>query len=171
VRCTSAGAERRGGGLCADPAYVVIPQAEKKKTRSILSGVKQLRRVETLIECELCVQRCRILWPMVGQYPQRHAPLRMGRRPHDCLKRRGSNVKKGRRRPPTYGFRDNCSKGHPESCGGGAKCFGGIYTSTNHDMIHDLGKKSKIQRLKHHQCWIPGKYPGPLPGTSAVLSQ
>jgi hypothetical protein len=33
VCCTSAGAERRGGVLCADPAYVVIPQ-EKKKSRS-----------------------------------------------------------------------------------------------------------------------------------------
>jgi hypothetical protein len=31
VRCASAGAERRGGGLCADPAYVVIPQEKKKK--------------------------------------------------------------------------------------------------------------------------------------------
>jgi hypothetical protein len=29
--CASAGAERRGGVLCADPAYVVIPQAKKKK--------------------------------------------------------------------------------------------------------------------------------------------
>jgi hypothetical protein len=31
VRCASAGAERREGGLCADPAYVVLPQAKKKK--------------------------------------------------------------------------------------------------------------------------------------------
>jgi hypothetical protein len=31
VRCASTGAERRGGGLCADPAYVVIPQAKKKR--------------------------------------------------------------------------------------------------------------------------------------------
>jgi hypothetical protein len=31
VRCASTGAERREGGLCADPAYVVIPQAKKKK--------------------------------------------------------------------------------------------------------------------------------------------
>jgi hypothetical protein len=30
VCCASAGAERRGGVLCADPAYVVIPQAKKK---------------------------------------------------------------------------------------------------------------------------------------------
>jgi hypothetical protein len=29
VRCASAGAERREGGLCAGPAYVVIPQAKK----------------------------------------------------------------------------------------------------------------------------------------------
>jgi hypothetical protein len=28
VRCASAGAERREGGLCAGPAYVVIPQEE-----------------------------------------------------------------------------------------------------------------------------------------------
>jgi hypothetical protein len=34
VRCASAGAERREGGLCADPAYVVIPQEKKKKKRS-----------------------------------------------------------------------------------------------------------------------------------------
>ena len=27
--CASAGAERRGGVLCADPAYVVIPQGKK----------------------------------------------------------------------------------------------------------------------------------------------
>jgi hypothetical protein len=31
VRCVSAGAERRGGGLCTDPAYVVIPQAKKRR--------------------------------------------------------------------------------------------------------------------------------------------
>jgi hypothetical protein len=31
VCCASAGAERRGGVLCAGPAYVVIPQAKKKK--------------------------------------------------------------------------------------------------------------------------------------------
>jgi hypothetical protein len=31
VRCASTGAERREGGLCADPAYVVIPQAKKQK--------------------------------------------------------------------------------------------------------------------------------------------
>jgi hypothetical protein len=31
VRCAGVGAERRGGGLCADPAYVVIPQAKKKQ--------------------------------------------------------------------------------------------------------------------------------------------
>jgi hypothetical protein len=30
VCCASAGAERRGGVLCADPAYVVIPQAKKQ---------------------------------------------------------------------------------------------------------------------------------------------
>jgi hypothetical protein len=30
VRCASTGAERREGGLCASPAYVVIPQAPKK---------------------------------------------------------------------------------------------------------------------------------------------
>jgi hypothetical protein len=30
VRCASAGAERRGGVLCAGPAYVVIPQAGGK---------------------------------------------------------------------------------------------------------------------------------------------
>jgi hypothetical protein len=30
VRGASAGAERRGGVLCADPAYVVIPQAKTK---------------------------------------------------------------------------------------------------------------------------------------------
>jgi hypothetical protein len=30
VRCASAGAERREGGLCADPAYVVILQAKKE---------------------------------------------------------------------------------------------------------------------------------------------
>jgi hypothetical protein len=34
VRCASAGAERRGGGLCADPAYVVIPQAKKKRRQN-----------------------------------------------------------------------------------------------------------------------------------------
>jgi hypothetical protein len=33
VRCASAGAERRGGVLCAGPAYVVIPQAKKKKKK------------------------------------------------------------------------------------------------------------------------------------------
>jgi hypothetical protein len=33
VRCASTGAERRGGGLCADRTYVVIPQAKKKKPR------------------------------------------------------------------------------------------------------------------------------------------
>jgi hypothetical protein len=43
-------------------------------------------------------------------------------------------------------------------------------------MIHDLGKKSKIQRLKHHQCRIPGKYPnlhrkyGPLQDLSGPVS-
>jgi hypothetical protein len=31
TRCASTGAERRGGGLCADPAYVVIPQAKEKE--------------------------------------------------------------------------------------------------------------------------------------------
>jgi hypothetical protein len=31
VCCASAGAERRGGVLCADPAYVVIPQEKKEK--------------------------------------------------------------------------------------------------------------------------------------------
>jgi hypothetical protein len=34
VRCASTGAERRGGGLCAGPAYVVIPQAKKKEKKS-----------------------------------------------------------------------------------------------------------------------------------------
>jgi hypothetical protein len=31
VRCVSAGAERREGVLCVAPAYVVSPQAKKKK--------------------------------------------------------------------------------------------------------------------------------------------
>jgi hypothetical protein len=35
VHCASAGAERRGGVLCADPAYVVIPQEETKKANGI----------------------------------------------------------------------------------------------------------------------------------------
>jgi hypothetical protein len=30
VCCASAGAERRGGVLCAGPAYVVTPQAKRK---------------------------------------------------------------------------------------------------------------------------------------------
>jgi hypothetical protein len=40
VRCASAGAERRGGVLCAGPAYVVIPQA-KRKERSNLRADRQ----------------------------------------------------------------------------------------------------------------------------------
>jgi hypothetical protein len=35
VCCASAGAERRGGVLCAGPAYVVIPQGKKKKKNCI----------------------------------------------------------------------------------------------------------------------------------------
>jgi hypothetical protein len=38
VRCASAGAERREGGLCADPAYVVIPQEKREK-----KGVMRVR--------------------------------------------------------------------------------------------------------------------------------
>jgi hypothetical protein len=39
VCCASAGAERRGGVLCADPAYVVIPQGgEKKKQACVEQG-------------------------------------------------------------------------------------------------------------------------------------
>jgi hypothetical protein len=33
VCCVSAGADRREGGICADPAYVVTPQAKKKKKK------------------------------------------------------------------------------------------------------------------------------------------
>jgi hypothetical protein len=40
VCCASAGAERRGGVLCADPAYVVIPQAKKKKKTKKYSETK-----------------------------------------------------------------------------------------------------------------------------------
>jgi hypothetical protein len=41
VRCVSAGAERRGGVLCADPAYVVIPQGKKKKKKERGAGEKR----------------------------------------------------------------------------------------------------------------------------------
>jgi hypothetical protein len=40
VRCASAGAERRGGVLCADPAYVVISQAKKKD--ALLMNIKSV---------------------------------------------------------------------------------------------------------------------------------
>jgi hypothetical protein len=46
VRCASTGAERRGGGLCADPAYVVIPQAKKtQKTRDKKKSQKTTDRL------------------------------------------------------------------------------------------------------------------------------
>jgi hypothetical protein len=38
VCCASAGAERCGGVLCADPAYVVIPQAKKKNLKVTTSA-------------------------------------------------------------------------------------------------------------------------------------
>jgi hypothetical protein len=40
VRCASTGAERRGGGLCADPAYVVIPPGKKKRKKEAMPGLK-----------------------------------------------------------------------------------------------------------------------------------
>ena len=35
MRCASAGAERPEGGLRADPAYVVIPQAKKNRKKKL----------------------------------------------------------------------------------------------------------------------------------------
>jgi hypothetical protein len=42
VRCASAGAERRGGVLCADPAYVVIPQAKKRLSEEVKGRVDRI---------------------------------------------------------------------------------------------------------------------------------
>jgi hypothetical protein len=38
-RRASVGAERREGGLCADPAYVVIPQGENKQTQVLKNAL------------------------------------------------------------------------------------------------------------------------------------
>jgi hypothetical protein len=62
VRCASAGAERREGRLCADPAYVVIPQGEKKEKRKKGRSLFFLNGAALLQEaggCHQCVVRVR----------------------------------------------------------------------------------------------------------------
>jgi hypothetical protein len=60
VCCASAGAERRGGVLCADPAYVVIPQKEKKEEKKTSPANRQMTEI-VLFDIEVA----RI--PMSGQ--------------------------------------------------------------------------------------------------------
>jgi hypothetical protein len=67
VRCASTGAERRGGGLCADPAYVVIPQAKNKQTRNKKAIQAKNNRPTSLLFPPLFF-RCplRRLWAVCG---------------------------------------------------------------------------------------------------------
>ena len=66
MRCASAGAERRGGVLCADPAYVVIPQAKKKRKKKESRDVKKKREKRLLLDSRFCTNHLRSSFALIA---------------------------------------------------------------------------------------------------------
>jgi hypothetical protein len=71
VRCASTGAERRGGGLCAHPAYVaaVLPSASNR-TDSIIREKKSDKKAQSAEAAGTSSHS-----PCTPRDPRRHEPL------------------------------------------------------------------------------------------------